>query len=1235
MEGTVTDPVSGVTYSSPLLVGEAVAFGYLNVPGASGSGGDKAQVLFRVTGGSFATTLYKDALIGMDVLEIDTFDSPGFIANNGFTSSDFRARATKANIFLVRASIGDRVWKDTNRDGDQNCTGTGGLSSSSKIPGDGGSVCTEPGKPGVPVQLTNCAGTVLDTKVTDDQGFYLFTGLTPGAPYCVKFNPPQGCVLTTRGATGAKDLTDSDPDPVSGLTESIPLGVGETDRTWDAGLVCDIAIDIEKFTNGLDADDPNGVATTVPPPDVPRILPGAPITWRYAVKNVGQADIYQEELVVEDDVEGVLWNLGTLVQGALVDKGDGDGILAVGEVWVFELDGTAQVLVDTVPGSGSDHVVQGCRANPGDPTGETRPTYENLGIAKVVVQGAVVDRADDPSHYCNPDLVVGDRLWKDLNRNGVQDCQNTNGNSIVGDVVLGQEGNPAVSDQGPECGPGAGVPNQPVYLLSGDCTTSLAQTTTDGQGFYGFDLDQLGYGPGQYCVRFERPSICGPLGNQPALFTLRNVGDDLKDSDVDRTTGLTGSFPVPRTTLALDLGWDAGVVCPVAIGNYTWVDTNVDGIQQPGEPAFNGLGVKVYACGADGKPGGTGGNADTLKCTLTTGASGGVDDGDTAPAGSTPADGWYQCANLDPTATYYVQFGPLPAGYEYTLANQGGNDSFDSDANGNGLAANPDGTCFQPVPNPKDVDPRWDVGLKEPVANCDLTVNKTCAVLTPPSTNWVCSEAKPLDVLTMISGFSSPVKVKAWKGAVGTSTLLTTIDNIQPGQEVSVSGYAGSPNDVYWEVFQAGTSTKIGTSTFHVSCSDVDMNGPEDCGKAQGDGKAKTGFLNSWVLEGLSGNGKTLDCTSTPAFPTAEACTLFPTAQPSCVTEGKPTELVFKYTVKPGDPVCAISNLQGGKATCSVTGAFNPALPAFVQAAGSSSLSSDVYTVVPTTVNPDGSVTVTFNGSTFKADSYFRLSQSNNRVDLKIHTSCSQPLAVGDKFGPLTLVGFNGATGGSQVLYGYELKNLGDPVTVASIVDDKLGAVTDCAAVPPGDGLPGLASGEVVRCTKEGLVTETTTNVVTVTAALASGKACPATDSLTVTVQATAPGTGTPGYWKNHPEAWPVESITIGNQTYTKAEALALLTMAVAEPWPDNGSDVSLILFRALVAAKLNVLVGNESSCVDTTIAKADAWMVKYAPNGVPANVAASSRAWKEGEPLYKTLDDYNNGLLCAPSRGS
>jgi hypothetical protein len=117
-------------------------------------------------------------------------------------------------------------------------------------------------------------------------------------------------------------------------------------------------------------------------------------------------------------------------------------------------------------------------------------------------------------------------------------------------------------------------------------------------------------------------------------------------------------------------------------------------------------------------------------------------------------------------------------------------------------------------------------------------------------------------------------------------------------------------------------------------------------------------------------------------------------------------------------------------------------------------------------------------------------------------------------------------------------------------------------------------------------------------------------------------GTGTPGYWKNHPEAWP-DMIEVGGVTYDRDTAIYWLKRV--------GKDKTTTMFSSLVSAKLNVLMGNVSTCVDATIILADAWMAANGPVG--STVAASSPAWAEGQPLHTTLDDYNNGHLCAPHR--
>lgn len=119
------------------------------------------------------------------------------------------------------------------------------------------------------------------------------------------------------------------------------------------------------------------------------------------------------------------------------------------------------------------------------------------------------------------------------------------------------------------------------------------------------------------------------------------------------------------------------------------------------------------------------------------------------------------------------------------------------------------------------------------------------------------------------------------------------------------------------------------------------------------------------------------------------------------------------------------------------------------------------------------------------------------------------------------------------------------------------------------------------------------------------------------------PGTGTPGYWKNHPEAWPVSTIVVGGVSFTRDQAIERLQ--------DLSKDRRFTMFSSLVSAKLNVTVGNDSSCIASTIAAADAWMSEHIAD--PEIVKASSLAWKIGEPLHRQMDNYNNGMLCAPHR--
>jgi len=129
-------------------------------------------------------------------------------------------------------------------------------------------------------------------------------------------------------------------------------------------------------------------------------------------------------------------------------------------------------------------------------------------------------------------------------------------------------------------------------------------------------------------------------------------------------------------------------------------------------------------------------------------------------------------------------------------------------------------------------------------------------------------------------------------------------------------------------------------------------------------------------------------------------------------------------------------------------------------------------------------------------------------------------------------------------------------------------------------------------------------------------------------VVSSGPGTGTPGYWKNHPEAWPVTTIQIGNKTYTREQAIGFMGKV--------GGDKSITIFSSLLSAKLNVLAGNPDSCVASSITAADAWFVTYVAT-MPGKISGSSAAWAgvgQGDATHQVLDNYNNGLLpCAHHR--
>jgi hypothetical protein len=131
-------------------------------------------------------------------------------------------------------------------------------------------------------------------------------------------------------------------------------------------------------------------------------------------------------------------------------------------------------------------------------------------------------------------------------------------------------------------------------------------------------------------------------------------------------------------------------------------------------------------------------------------------------------------------------------------------------------------------------------------------------------------------------------------------------------------------------------------------------------------------------------------------------------------------------------------------------------------------------------------------------------------------------------------------------------------------------------------------------------------------------------DDVSVTA---APCPQSQGYWKTHPDAWPVDSLTLGSQTYTKTELLTILRTATK-------GDASLILAHQLIAAKLNIANGSgEPAPVPSTITDADSVLSGFSGK-LPYNVKPSSPNGQAMVTDATTLDNYNNGLLTSGCGG-
>ena len=1088
-------------------------------------------------------------------------------------------------------SVGDRVWNDANGNGVQDA-GENGIN-------------------GVTVQLVDGAGNLIASAITAGDGNYSFSYLA--GSYSVNVVPGT----LPAGVAPSYDLDGIGTPNTASV--AIAAGVSRTDVDFGYRGTASIGDRLWNDANGngvQDAGEAGINGATVQLLDTTGTVIATTTTsgdGNYTFGNLG-AGTYTVKVVTSSltagmtptyDLDGVATpNAATLTLAAGANRTDVDfGYKHTGSVgdrvW---LDSNANGVQDagesgingvTVQLVSSDGTVIATTTTSGDgdysfnnlaagnytvkivastlPAG-TAPTYDLDGIATAnqasFSLAAGTSRTDVDFGYKNTGSV-GDRVWLDSNANGVQDAGENGINGVT------------------------------VQLVNAGGTV-VATDTTSGDGNYSF----TNLAGGSYTVRIVASSL--PAGVATS-YDLDGIA-----------TANQATFTLAAGANRTDV--DFGYKQTGSVGDRVWLDANADGIQDAGEAGINGVTVQLLNA------------ANTVVATTTTSGDGNYTFNNLAagtytvkivasslPAGTAPTydlDGVATANQATLTLATGQNRTDVDYGYRYTGSV---GDRVWLDSNTNGV---------------QDAGETGINGVTVQLLNSGGTVIATTA--TSGDGNYTFAN---------LAGGTYTVKIVASSLPAGTAPTYD-LDGIATANQASFTLAAGATRtDVDFGYKNTGS---VGDRVWL----DTNGNGNQDAGEVG---------INGVTVQLLNASGTVIATTTTAGDGNYTFANLAPgTYTVKVVTSTLPaasgptfdldgiatanqatftltagqnrTDVDFGYrgTLSIGDRVWNDANGNGvqDSGEAGINGATVQLLSgstviATTTTSGNgnytfSNLTAGTYTVK--VVQPAGTAQ-TYDLDGLSTANQATVSLTASRTDVDFGYRFIGTLSIGDRvwndanangLQDSGEAGISGVTvqlldsNGNVVVTtttnssgNYSFTNLTAGTYVVRIVISTLPANREQTYDLDGISSPNQATV---------LLTASRTDV----------------DFGYHFYSPTAGGTGTLGYWKTHPEAWPVSSITIGGVTYTKAQAITWLGTPVR-------GDATITLFQQLVPAELNALVSNTAGCITTVIQAADAWMRQYGPVG--SGVSTSSSTGQVAVSLASQLDDYNNGRLCAAHR--
>jgi hypothetical protein len=460
-------------------------------------------------------------------------------------------------------AIGDFVWQDTNLNGTQ---GSG-----------------EPGIDGVTVRLKDGSGNILATAVTNlggtshQPGYYQFTGRCAGT-YTVEVDAstlPPGVTATASNAGGDAALDSNGSPATVTLADDY-----SSDQTVDFGYQPPCEATLGDFVwNDGDRD---------------------------GIQDASEAGINGVTVLLLDD------NMAQIATATTHTNGSQDGYYQFGG----RCAGTYYVKVDetTVP--------PGMVATPANVGADRTVDSNNNPTLVTLPLNNSSDQTLDFGYNTPCSGAIGNYVWHDLNRDGIQDADEPGMNGIT------------------------------VNLKDSAGTQVLSTTTSPGgtgshDGYYQFT--GLCYDTYTVEVNADSLPLSGYVGYTPAPANQgSDIGLDSDDSPV--TVNLPTDYSTNQT---IDFGYLSP--CTGMIGDYVWEDSNQNGVQDAGEPGIDGVTLQLKD-----------GSGNVIATTVTN------------TGGPNNQPGYYHFDGLC-AGSYTVEVvSGVPAGFTATVSGAGGDSAKDS-----------------------------------------------------------------------------------------------------------------------------------------------------------------------------------------------------------------------------------------------------------------------------------------------------------------------------------------------------------------------------------------------------------------------------------------------------------------------------------------------------------------------------------------------------------------------------